>query len=379
MTFRPFEYLNKLVKPLKGDGTDGKLASYSPDTALTVLDAFGNHVFCKKHASNETEVSVVKSYLVPRTISGVEVALKLMLATGLCLTQGGTVVWEPNFDNSVKRIVWATNDPEKPIPEWVQKYQSGQINDPSICVLLTTTFLTTTGANTWSTPASVTTTQMEGIGGGGTGHTTGSNGDGGGGGPYGKINTVNVSGNVSYNISAGGDSATTWFSSSSNNLGAGVNASGNGPQNGGTITGTFNTSAAGGHSGGTDVSTLGGGGGAGGPNGAGNNGQKSAAPNGGSGDAGSGGAGGAGNASSSPAGNGGNGTEFDASHGSGGGGGSSSGTGNAGSGGNYGGGGGCNNGGGVGTGPGAQGLIVLTYTAALLLGFKKFWLTNLRR
>jgi len=244
---------------------------------------------------------------------------------------------------------------------------------------------------------------VEGIGAGGSGGTDGSsNGDatGGGGGEYRKIVNFAVAtpGTTTFNyvIAAtsasvtgaatnGNDGAATTFATSSLVANGGkAGTQGTNPKSGG-LGGTGGTGAAdnadggrGGNSG-SLTSEATGGGGAGGPSGVGNQGVDgtigSSATNGGSGDAGSGGSAGssASGTGTQTAGNGGNGAELSGSVGPAGGGGgavSTSGSATAGDGGLYGGG-----GGGAKTlisqsrssGAGAQGLLVLTYTPALIV------------
>jgi hypothetical protein len=254
----------------------------------------------------------------------------------------------------------------------------------------TVTFITATGAGTYTVPSDYNSSNnsIETIGGG----FTGSGGSGGGAAYSGIVNLALTPG-ASINRTVAAVAGDSWFN------GASLAASSVGSKGATSITGAATTSGIGTikYAGGDGAN---GGGGAAGPNGAGNT-----APGtgvGGQGDKGLGGAGGTkgadgasggtngGNAS---AGNpGGGGTEWDASHGSGGGGGqggtggSSNGSagstggngGNGGAGGLYGAGGGNGGAGGSGnptpggaggSGVGRQGIIVVTYTPATSAGF----------
>lgn len=260
-------------------------------------------------------------------------------------------------------------------------------------------FLTSpTGSNqTWNSPADWNNSDnsIEGIGGGGNGRSLAIVGHatGGGGGQYAKITNFSVATpgttSATYQIGAVG-SGVTWFNSTvdpgagadntklgakggtTGNTGTGSQAGGPGGTGGwGT---TLNNGGRGGDLTGASGSGGSGGGGAGGLNGAGNNGVDDASTgfpgtNGGSGDAGSGGIGGTGSGAGSGT-AGGNGTEWDASDGSGGGGGGSQNNASAssGAGGLYGGGAGSIrvSGGTPTIGLAKQGIIVVTYTPAIL-------------
>jgi hypothetical protein len=237
-----------------------------------------------------------------------------------------------------------------------------------------------TSGTSWTVPAdwNSASNTIEVIGGGGAGGASGGLGiGGGGGGAYAEIANLSLtpSNSVSYQVGAGAPAVAfgngngtsggdTYFN------GAGATCAsqsicakgGNGGSGtslgvsaqGGTAASSVGTIKNSGGNGGAGNATKGGdpgsgGGGAAGPNGAGGAGGGNAAP-GGTGDNGHGGAGGG---SQTP---GGVGTEWDSSHGSGGGGGgSSNGTSNGAIGGKYGG------GGGGGGGGGAGGLIVIKY------------------
>lgn len=267
-----------------------------------------------------------------------------------------------------------------PSPWWHPDIGEGLTYD-----FATLTFLTSpTGSNqTFTSPADWGNSQntVETLGGGGQGPSTGNiTASGGGGGEYRTLGALGANftfaapgiTTATYQIGAvnGGQSwwnASTFGAStlgsnggSAGTTSAGASASGGAGGTGG-VGGTGNAGGRGGNVSGNTHSSASGGGGAGGGIGAGNNGADITNPggntsgNGGTGDAGSGGAGGVGAGTG-----GGLGTEWDGTHGSGGGGAGNSG-GGSGSGGNYGGGGGSNTGlGGVGTG--SSGIIVLTYT-----------------
>lgn len=220
------------------------------------------------------------------------------------------------------------------------------------------TFLTTTGANTWTVPAdwnnSFNTIEVLG---GGASYSGDINKLSGGGGAYSKISNLTLTPGASINYTVGvgssnnGTNVDTWFNGTT--IGnASVSAAGGGHGGAGvggaTASGVGTTKFAGGAGGGAGGS---GAGGAAGPSGAGGAGSGA---NGGTGDNGSGGAGGTVGSHT-----GGNGTEFDATHGSGGGGyGAAGGT--SGAGGNYGGGGGSTSVQGDGQ-SGIQGLIYVAY------------------
>jgi len=275
--------------------------------------------------------------------------------------------------------------------------------------LAVVTYITSTGAGSWSVPSGVTSVQIDGNGGGGTAAY-----GGGAGSAYAKSAiSVTPGGTLYYNVGIGGGTSTTgatWANKAANAAPAvasnGINAP-YGPSctNRSAITAAITTGGVGdvvnyGGDGGSAPNLAGGGGGAGGPygrggaggndssgsygsggggsggggsgtggyaganSGAGGNnsaGTGAGAPASGSGSLGGGGAGGA--AGSVNGGNGGYGADFGGAYGPGGGGGSGVGSayGPASSGGNgglYGGGGG---GGYPTNGTGAQGLIVLTY------------------
>lgn len=246
----------------------------------------------------------------------------------------------------------------------------------------TLTFLTTTGANTWTVASdwnSVNNTcDTIGAGGAGGGCNSGRSSGGAGGGfsqtpnvsltPGASVNYTVGAGGTGVNGAAGNAGGSTFFNGTTlAGSSVGANGGGGGITAGTAVAGASTTGAvgttkyAGGGSSAVTASAGSGGGGAGGPNGAGNTGS-AANSDGGSGDAGSGGAGGSGDGVAGSAG-----TEYDASHGSGGGGsGRTSVSATAGgAGGAYGaGGGGTRNTGTATGGAGSQGLITLTYTPA---------------
>lgn len=274
--------------------------------------------------------------------------------------------------------------------------------------LAVVTYITSTGAGSWSVPSGVTSVQIDGNGGGGTAAY-----GGGAGSAYAKSAiSVTPGGTLYYNVGIGGGTSTTgatWANKAANAAPAvasnGINAP-YGPSctNRSAITAAITTGGVGdvvnyGGDGGSAPNLAGGGGGAGGPygrggaggndcnypsgsygsggggsggGGSGTGGQAGAAsgaggnnsagtgggaPASGSGSLGGGGAGGT--AGSVNGGNGGYGADFGGAYGPGGGGGSGYGAGSlGGNGGLYGGGGGGSN---PTNGTGAQGLIVLTY------------------
>ena len=274
--------------------------------------------------------------------------------------------------------------------------------------LAVVTYITSTGAGSWSVPSGVTSVQIDGNGGGGTAAY-----GGGAGSAYAKSAiSVTPGGTLYYNVGIGGGTSTTgatWANKAANAAPAvasnGINAP-YGPSctNRSAITAAITTGGVGdvvnyGGDGGSAPNLAGGGGGAGGPygrggaggndcnypsgsygsggggsggGGSGTGGQAGAAsgaggnnsagtgggaPASGSGSLGGGGAGGT--VGSANGGNGGYGADFGGAYGPGGGGGSGYGAGSlGGNGGLYGGGGGGSN---PTNGTGAQGLIVLTY------------------
>ena len=271
-----------------------------------------------------------------------------------------------------------------PSPEWHPDIAPPE----AVYAVATLTFITATGAGTYTVPADFNSSNntIETIGGGAS--ATGS----GGGAAYSQIANLALTPGASINRTVAAVGGDSFFN------GASLAASSVGAKGTSTITGAATTSGIGTikYAGGDGAN---GGGGAAGPNGAGNT-----APGtgvGGSGDAGFGGAGGTAGAAGGNGGGGGTGqtgnpgaggTEWDASHGSGGGGGqggrggdsSNGGTiggagGNGGAGGLYGAGGGVGGSGGSGSGApaggsgasgvGKQGIIVVTYTPATSAGF----------
>ncbi len=284
-----------------------------------------------------------------------------------------------------------------------------------------TVFLTS--GTSWSDPGDTNgglLDKVEVIGGGGAGAQGfaggGSEGGGGGGGAYSKVLSLTVSFPVTYQVGSGGvttgaSGTDTWFNGASlgassvgakAGVGASASTGGAGGAAGSGIGTTKNSGGAGGDAQNTN-SGGGGGGGSGGPNGTGGKGGLGANSNvaGGGGGSGGGtagadgasggnggdnfggtghgngggsptsgtnggGGGGVGFTTSANGGDGGDGTEFNASHGAGGGGGGGpiGGSGNPGHGGLYGGG-GAGNGFNATFGAGAQGIVVITYTARI--------------
>jgi hypothetical protein len=288
---------------------------------------------------------------------------------------------------------------------------------------MTIIYLTTASSSPWTVPSdwSSTDNTIECIGGGGGAAfdvATIQYGAGGGGGGYSKINNVSLvpGGSVTFQVGAGGAAGSngtdgiaggdTWFNgttftgSSVGAKGGGGGLHGGAPSylatgggGGAVASGIGTTTYSGGNGGPTTASGDDGGGGAAGPYGNGGNGgtggsdqstqggaggggaddgSAGSAPSGSSGGPGEAGANGGGSGGTgananggTAATNGGNGTEWDASHGAGGGGGAGAGGTNAGgNGGLFGGGGGSS--GVSGYGNGADGLIVITYTAAVV-------------
>jgi len=238
-----------------------------------------------------------------------------------------------------------------------------------------TVFLTTTGTHTWTVPANFgTPNTIEVIGGGGNGATGSNGGGGGGGGGYSSKTNVTLTpgSSVSYNVgAAAGDtyfcnstSHCLYLSDSNVQVSANGGESGHGDGSKGDGGSTYNaigaTKRAGGDGADHSSNKGGGGGGAAGKNAAGNN---ASGTSGGQGDGTFGGLG----ATTQSANNGNpgfDGTEYDLTHGSGGGGSGSTGNDKSGgTGGLYGAAGGGARGSGIG-GAGRQGLIVITYTIA---------------
>lgn len=263
-------------------------------------------------------------------------------------------------------------------------------------IAATTVFLTVASGSSWVVPANVAlVTQVDCIaagGAGGSGAAGVASGSGGSGGAWSRsVNIPVVAGSsVGIGVGAGGafgpppnNGTDTWFNATSlaNAIAngsavscgaehgfAGNNTGAAGPAGGAATNGVGTSKFSGGAGQGTNSGAGGGGGGAAGPNGNGLQGASPPSAAGGAGGAGDNGSGGVGGAI--PAGVGGNGTEYDATHGSGGGGGGAqfSPTQQGGAGGNY----GAAGGGGSATlsnsgGSGANGLIVLIYTAVAIL------------
>jgi len=281
----------------------------------------------------------------------------------------------------------------------------------------TQVIITTTGGGSWIVPANVTSLQIEGIGGGANGGVSSAGGAAGGGaGAYAK-STISVTPGQTLYYQVAATAQDTWANIAANSA-PGVNTNGivakgasgsSGGASGSCVAQAANSGGNGGS--GSASAGFGGGGGAGGPSGSGKNGGSTTGGDGGAGGGGAnggtaggigspgtnggaggdgisgsghgtggtaglinggdatlggGGGGGYGNiASVGTGGKGGSDACFDATHGAGGGGGgagydTSGDVVAGGNGGAYGGGGG---GGGTGLGSGAQGILVLTYTA----------------
>lgn len=248
-------------------------------------------------------------------------------------------------------------------------------------ILSTVVFLVTTGTNNYTVPADWSDTNTVAVvGGGGQGGATRASGakcSGGGGGAYAASTLTGISPGTLVSYSVGTASNDTWFLTSGTLLaqgGSNGNSSlGTAAQGGSASASIGTTKFSGGNSGAaTGSGSATGGGGAAGQHGAGKNSLNATTVNsstsGGAGDNGSGGSSGA------------NGTNFDASHGSGGGGNgveASSGNLTGGDGGLYGAGGGAcavNSafGGSASSGQGAQGIIWIVYTPAIVGATRNF-------
>lgn len=269
----------------------------------------------------------------------------------------GRIVWRGWFDDreDFDRFIWAMVDGSIERDHYVQRlptpWWSTDLGEGLTYEFVTTVFIVS--GTSWSVPADCTGVSgqsgefIDTIGGGGSGCGAVLNkASGGGAGAFSRITSLALtpSGSVTIQIGAfgagssgaGNPGTDTWFNGSTLALSSvGAKAGGGGATGASPVGGAGGLASAGvgttKNNGGTggNVPTAGngqgtGGGGAGGPTGAGNNspdgtGQGTGSA-GGSGDAGAGGAGGAGVANANgPTGVGGNGTEYDASHGSGGG------------------------------------------------------------
>lgn len=231
-----------------------------------------------------------------------------------------------------------------------------------------------TSGTTWSVPADYgTPSTFHCIGAGGTPATSGANNQGGAnGGAYAKATDIALTygTNPSIQIGTGGGTtgsgtaptANTWFKDGSTVVAAGGESppAGNGTAANNTAANSTGSSIAAGGTGSTGVNgtRTGAGGGAGGTSGAGGD---ASTTTGGTGDNATGGAGGTLNNNGSA------GSEIGGGAGSGGGGGSRTGAGTGKSGGNYGGAGGGGVNGGNAGGPGAQGVIIITYTITTMV------------
>src|SRR6266566_2469740 len=332
--------------------------------------------------------------------------LTLLYQTGYCRS-GGKILWVPNFDGTVRDILWASPDPNEPIPlywrDWIERVP---------VFTMATTILTSANSSPWTVDSTWNATnnsvELVGAGGRGAAGTTGSGSSGGGGGgsaQYVKLTNGALGATVPFIFYTSGISSFgTVFEDSSTGshtncyiAGSGFNASGTTHGNGGNVISTIGTPAVtftvsldrAGANGGNSGANLGGGGGS--NNGATGNGSGqtggtgSSGTGGGAGNPGTNGTGNSGGGGGNTVaagltvtgGNGGSGTDFDVTHGLGGGGGGSGQntnntageTSTGGSGGLYGGGGGgC--GGLRGTtsptftvGVGGAGVIALTWVA----------------
>lgn len=272
----------------------------------------------------------------------------------------GRIVWRGWFDDreDFDQFIWAMVDGSIERDHYVQRlptpWWSTDLGEGLTYEFVTTAFIVS--GTSWSVPADCTGVSgqsgefIDAIGGGGSGGgTTLNKTTGGGAGAWSQITSLVLtpSGSVTIQIgafgagvsgAAGNPGTDTWFNGA--NLAAssvGAKAGGGGaiagsppPAGaGGLASAGVGTTKNNGGSGGTVTTAVAngqstGGGGSGGSTGAGNNGVAGGGQGtgsaGGSGDAGAGGAGGAGvNNANGPTGAGGNGTEYDASHGSGGG------------------------------------------------------------
>src|SRR6266702_2738100 len=160
---------------------------------------------------------------------------------------GGKILWVPNFDGTVRDILWASPDPNDPIPlywrDWIERVP---------VFTMATVVLTTANSSPWTVDptwnAANNSVELIGAGGNGTNGTTGSNSSGGGGGgagSYTKLTNGAISGTVTFKIgTAGGGgganvtNASCWENNTSTNCyvaTSGSNASGTTGGTGGSV------------------------------------------------------------------------------------------------------------------------------------------------
>ena len=216
---------------------------------------------------------------------------------------GGKIAWVPNYDGSVKEVIWATNDQNAPFPDWL-------INAPFLW--LSTQVLTTASTSPWTVDGTwnATTNNVELVGSGGDAlvasdgtRTVGNPGAGAG--AYTKLANGALSGTVAFFVDPGNGGAATLFENTTNSNcyfansgqsgGIGPSSAGGAGGTAGTTTGspavtftvsTNNVGGTGGAVGGGVVNGGAGGGGAGGPVAAGGTGGSNTNANGGGGGAG---------------------------------------------------------------------------------------------
>src|SRR6266567_7247598 len=161
--------------------------------------------------------------------------LALLYQTGYCRS-GGKILWVPNFDGTVRDILWASPDPNEPIPlywrDWIERVP---------VFTLATVILTTASVSPWTVDptwnATNNSVEIVGFGGNGAQGTTGSSSSGGGGagaGAYAKLTNGAVTGTVPFVVgkSDGSTLNTAWESTVSGNC-----YQANGGANGVTTTG----------------------------------------------------------------------------------------------------------------------------------------------
>src|SRR6266568_841327 len=228
--------------------------------------------------------------------------LTLLYQTGYCRS-GGKILWVPNFDGTVRDILWASPDPNEPIPfywrDWIERVP---------VFTMATAILTSANSSPWTVDptwnAANNSVELVGAGGKGAAGTTGSGSSGGGGGgsaQYVKLTNGALGATVPFIFYTSGISSFgTVFEDSSTGshtncyiAGSGFNASGTTHGNGGNVISTIGTPAVtftvsldrAGANGGNSGANLGGGGGGGTPGAlaAGGTGALSATANGGGG------------------------------------------------------------------------------------------------
>src|SRR6266702_2440448 len=217
---------------------------------------------------------------------------------------GGKILWVPNFDGTVRDILWASPDPNDPIPlywrDWIERVP---------VFTMATAILTTLSSSPWTVDptwnAANNSVELLGAGGNGAQGTTGSSSSGGGGGsgsPYMKLTNGSITGTVPFRIGVGGEGGiavgTVWEGTDATNsysVGSGANASGTSGGSGSGVNGAPNGTPAvvftvsinrtGGSVGASSGSNRGGGGGGGssGPAGIGGDAGSTVTGNGGSG------------------------------------------------------------------------------------------------